>query len=122
MNPEDHTSEEGFLFSLGGNQFTEKDSGMMTQDDWKKAIDRLMALTGGSAAGGRLYTAIREYHGKPNNKALNLALACGGCTSMIYYAVSKLSENHLRKDTTPPAVKCPLCGHTGNHGYAGVSS
>lgn len=95
---------------------------MMTKDDWKKAIDKLMALVGASSMGGKLHQAIKEFHGKPTNKALNLALTCGGCASGMYFLVSKLGPDHLKKDATPPAVKCPHCGHIGNHGYGGVVS
>lgn len=95
---------------------------MVTRDDWKKAIDRLMAIVGVSSTGGKLYTAISEYHGNPRNKALNLALTCGGCASGIYFGVSRLSSDHLKKESTPPAAKCPHCGHTGDHDYVGVHS
>lgn len=93
---------------------------MMSQDDWERAIDRLMSLVSVSAGGGRLYTAISEYHGRPQNKALNLALTCGMCTKMIYVGVKNLRSDHLKKDATPPSVTCPHCQHDGDHNYEGV--
>jgi hypothetical protein len=95
---------------------------MMSQEDWKRTLDELMGIVNATGYGASMHRAISEYHGKPYNKKLNIALICGGCGSSIYFAVDRLYHTHLSKTASPPGAKCPKCSHAGEHEYQGVAS
>jgi len=93
---------------------------MMKKDDWSQALDQLMSFLGVASYGATLHKAVCDYHGRPHNKNLYLALKCGGCTSKIYFAIKKLNAAMFQEYSDLPSVQCPKCRHHGDHRFDAI--